>query len=179
LFCGKYYNRLYSVAYTDIIQGAIGWSGCIVAAYWLIANAAERAPTPSVGFPGYIYPNDAICEQYKGIPCTNSPSLCCYNATNWCDANGENCFTDNGAYPVGDKPVYSDQMFNVQALTPFPNGIMWNWATIFILGIGNCTYTWFVYFFSLVQSNSFEYVLHIYKYIEQRTYFFPFSQWER
>jgi hypothetical protein len=105
----------------------------------MMANAAERAPPPSVGFPGYIYPNDDICDKYVGIPCENNPDLCCYNATNWCDANGENCFADNGAYPYGDKPVYSDQMFNAQALTPFPNSIMWNWATIIILGFGNCT----------------------------------------
>jgi hypothetical protein len=130
---------LYSVAYTDIIQGAIGWTGCIVAAYYLMANATERAPPPSVGFPGYIYPNDEICNMYNGSPCTNNPDLCCYNSTNWCDSNGENCFADNGAYPFGDKPVYSNQMFSATALTPFPNSIVWNWATIFILGFGNCT----------------------------------------
>jgi hypothetical protein len=134
------FSRLFSVAYTDIIQGGIGWSGCIVAAYWMIANAAERAPPPSVGFPGYIYPSDEICDKYLGIPCENNQDLCCYNSTNWCDANGDNCFTDNGAYPYGDKSIYSDQMFNAQALTPFPNSIMWNWATIIILGFGNCAF---------------------------------------
>ena len=128
------------MAYTDIIQGAIGWTGCIVAAYWLIVNATYRAPPPSVGFPGYIYPDDSICSMYAGIPCENNPSLCCYNATYWCDANGENCFTDNGAYPYGDKVVYPGQMSDPQALTPFPNSIVWNWATIFILGFGNCTW---------------------------------------
>jgi hypothetical protein len=133
------FSSLYSVAYTDIIQGALGWTGCIVATYWMMANATARAPPPSVGFPGYIYPNEEICDMYLGIPCENNPDLCCYNATNWCDSNGENCFADNGAYPFGDKPVYSDQMFNAQSLTPFPNGIMWNWATIIILGFGNCT----------------------------------------
>lgn len=109
-----------------------------MAAYWMMANATERAPPPSVGFPGYIYPNDEICDRYLGIPCESNPDLCCYNSTNWCSANGENCFADNGAYPLGDKPVYADQMFNAQALTPFPNSIMWNWATIIILGFGNC-----------------------------------------
>ena len=28
-------------------------------------------------------------------------------------------------------------MFDAAALTPFPNAIFWNWATIFILGFGN------------------------------------------
>jgi hypothetical protein len=135
---------MFSVAYTDIIQGGIGWSGCIIAAFWVIANATEPAPPPSVGFPGYIYPNDEICDKYSGAPCQYNPNLCCYNATKWCDGNGENCFADNGAYPLGDKPVYSDQMFNSQALTPFPNSIMWNWATIIILGFGNRTMLSFV-----------------------------------
>jgi hypothetical protein len=85
---------LYSVAYTDVPQGVIGWSGCIIAAYWLIVNADESAPPPSIGFEGYIYPNDEICQQYQGVPCTNDPTLCCYNMDKWCDANGENCLAD-------------------------------------------------------------------------------------
>lgn len=130
---------LYSVAYTDIIQGGIGWTGCVVSAYWMIANTPYQAPPPSVGFPGYIYPDDDICAMYSGSPCENNPTLCCYNATRWCDANGENCFADNGAYPFGDKNIYPGQMSDPQALSPFPNSIVWNWATILILGFGNCT----------------------------------------
>jgi hypothetical protein len=85
---------LFSVAYTDVVQGVIGWSGCIVAAYWFIVNSEESAPTASIGFPGYIYPNDELCQQYQGVPCTNDPTLCCYNMDKWCDANGENCVAD-------------------------------------------------------------------------------------
>ena len=54
----------------------------------------QEAPAPSIGFPGYIYPDDATCEMYLGEPCQNDASLCCYNATNWCDADGENCQAD-------------------------------------------------------------------------------------
>lgn len=42
-----------------------------------------------------------------------------------------------GAYPFGDKRIYPTQMFDPLALSPFPNAIFWNWATIFILAFGN------------------------------------------
>jgi len=44
---------------------------------------------------------------------------------------------DNGAYPFGDLPVFPDQMTSAYSLTPFPNAILFNWATIFVLGFGN------------------------------------------
>lgn len=42
---------LFSVAYTDVVQGMIGWSGALVMAFWFIKNEPE-APAPSIGFPG-------------------------------------------------------------------------------------------------------------------------------
>jgi hypothetical protein len=42
-----------------------------------------------------------------------------------------------GAYPFGDAPQYWSEMGSVDGMKPFPNGILWNWATIFILGFGN------------------------------------------
>lgn len=114
-------------------------SGCIVCCYWLIANAKEEAPPPSVGFPGYVYPNDEICSMYDGVACENNIG-CCYNAEKWCTdpSDFSTCSNiDNGAYPIGDQRVFSDQMTDAQSLTPFPNAIFWNWATIFILGFGN------------------------------------------
>jgi len=147
-------------------------TGCVLCAYYLIATEPSHPP-PSIGFPGYIYPNDEICALYDGGPCGNDTTLCCYNETKWCDDNGENCQADvrgsarcfftitshseftglfsyscmsfiailqNGAYPIGDQRIFIDQMSNPQALTPFPNAIFWNWATIFILAFGNCTY---------------------------------------
>ncbi|GAX18701.1 solute carrier family 5 (high affinity choline transporter), member 7 [Fistulifera solaris] len=127
---------LFSVAYTDVVQGVFGWSGCIIVAYWFIANAEQNSPPVSIGFPGYVYPDEASCQMYDGVPCTNVDG-CCYNAAKWCDVNGENCRADNGAYPFGDRPVFSNQMTDPQALTPFPNAIFWNWCTIFILTVGN------------------------------------------
>lgn len=43
---------LFSVAYTDVVQGVMGWSGCVVMAFWFIANEDTNAPPPSIGFPG-------------------------------------------------------------------------------------------------------------------------------
>jgi SSS family solute:Na+ symporter len=43
---------LFSVAYTDVAQGVMGWSGCIVCVFYLIANEEIRAPPPSIGMPG-------------------------------------------------------------------------------------------------------------------------------
>jgi Na+/proline symporter len=85
---------LFSVTYADVVQGVIGWSGCIVAAYWLIVNTDESASPPSIGFTGYIYPTDEICQKYFGVPCANDPTLCCYNVDKWCNTTGENCMAD-------------------------------------------------------------------------------------
>jgi Na+/proline symporter len=47
---------LYSVAYTDLVQAVCGFSGCIVMAYWFLANEENKAPPPSIGFPGTFLP---------------------------------------------------------------------------------------------------------------------------
>jgi len=121
---------LFSVAYTDVAQGLIGWTGCAVAAFYIISTASPNAAPPSVGFPGYMYPNQEICDMYSGVPCSSDSNSCCYNETLALP-------TDNGAYPIGDKQIFHDQMTNAQALTPFPNAIMLNWSTIFVLMFGN------------------------------------------
>jgi hypothetical protein len=79
---------------------------------------------------------------YQGVNCTYVAGKCCYNTEIWCPGfdgtNPEICERyDRGAYPAGDQAVYPDQMTNAYALSPFPNSIFWNWATIFILGFGN------------------------------------------
>lgn len=135
---------LFSVAYTDVVQGLIGWTGCVVMAYWFISNETE-APPPSIGFPGYIYPDNigegGICDMYNGTACAETPGACCYNTELWCpnqNSNDGGCDRyDRGAYPFGDKRIFSDQMSNFRSLTPFPNALLWNWSTIFILGFGN------------------------------------------
>jgi Na+/proline symporter len=131
---------LFSVAYTDVVQGVIGWSGCILCSFYMLVNADFKAPPPSIGFPGYIYPDGinegGVCDMYEGTRCSNDPSLCCYNTELWCPSD-DNCRADNGAYPIGDERVFGDQMGNYLALSPFPNAIFWNWSTIFILGLGN------------------------------------------
>jgi len=131
---------LFSVAYTDVVQGIMGWSGCVVFAYYMIANSDPKAPPPSIGFPDYIYPDlqgeGGVCDMYDGVSCTYNTTLCCYNVDKWCPSE-DNCTTDNGAYPVGDQPVFSNQLSYYNALSPFPNAMLWDWATIFILALGN------------------------------------------
>lgn len=121
---------LFSVAYTDLFQSFVGWLGCLTLAFWSIKNE-PRAPPPSIGFPGYIYPDligeGGVCDMYNGVPCDNNSTLCCYNSEN-------DPLADNGAYPIGDLPVFPDQMTNAYSLTPFPNAIFFNWCTIFVLG---------------------------------------------
>ena len=127
---------LFSVAYTDVVQAAIGWIGSLTIAFYFIKNAKHSAPPPSIGFDGYIYPDEATAKLYDGIPCENDTSLFCYNTQKWCPSD-DNCVADNGAYPFGDKPIFNNQMTDAHSLTPFPNAIMFNWATIFVLAFGN------------------------------------------
>lgn len=127
---------LYSVAYTDVIQSAVGMLGCLSCVFWLIKNSEKSAPPPSIGFDGYVYPDNATAALYDGVPCTNQPGSMCYNTALHCP-DADNCVADNGAYPFGDKPIFDNQMSDPWALTPFPNAIFFNWATIFVLGFGN------------------------------------------
>ncbi|KAI0562793.1 Sodium/glucose symporter [Gracilaria domingensis] len=123
---------LFSVAYTDLVQGLFGWLGCLACAFWFIHNVNPGAAPPSRGFQGYVYPDGlgdgGVCDAYNGVSCTFNSSLCCFGASNQ---------TDNGAFPVGDQRVFGNQMFSPTALTPFPNALLWNWSTIFILAFGN------------------------------------------
>lgn len=133
---------LYSVVYTGIFQAAVGWLGVIVMAFWFIANEQD-APAPSIGYPGYIYPDNVgdggPCDLYNGTQCQYSTDQCCYNTELWCPGYPNVPCTkyDRGAYPMGDQQTYHNQMTSATALDPYPNAILWNWATIFILAIGN------------------------------------------
>jgi hypothetical protein len=91
---------------------------------------------------GYIYPDlmgeGGICDMYDGVACSVNTDLCCYNTEKWCPMGSPNCDRfDRAAYPIGDQRIYSGQMTDPLALSPFPNAILWNWATILILGFGN------------------------------------------
>jgi hypothetical protein len=76
---------------------------------------------------------------YQGVNCNEGdPSICCYNEALWCPEGPPNCDRyDRGAYPIGDQLTHGSQMTDHLALSPFPNAILWNWATIFILAFGN------------------------------------------
>ncbi|GKY97133.1 hypothetical protein MPSEU_000671700 [Mayamaea pseudoterrestris] len=138
---------LYSVTYTDVCLAVIGWSGCVVFAYFMIVNEDPSAPVASIGFPGYIYPDtmddpNGACAAYDGVACDNDVTACCYNIAKWCPGyNDDPTVTceryDRGAYPIGDLPIYPNTMVDPLALSPFPSSIFWNWCTIFILAVGN------------------------------------------
>lgn len=76
------------MAYTDVLQGVIGWTGCIIAAFYIITHEEHSASPPSIGFPGYIYPDNigdgGTCDMYQGVPCNNTADACCYNTELWC-----------------------------------------------------------------------------------------------
>jgi hypothetical protein len=125
---------LFSVAYTDVVQGAIGWSGAIVTAFYLITNEDPNAPPPSIGFQGYIYPDvwgdGGACDMYQGVGCSQDDTMCCYNPDKWCELDGgnyANCVADNGAYPLGESynvGNYSNQSFSIHDDSPIDNAFL-------------------------------------------------------
>lgn len=66
----------------------------------MLGNRDSKFPEPSVGFPGYIYPDDATCEMYDGVPAVHTDGACMYNVDRWGEGG-----VDNGAYPFGDQKV--------------------------------------------------------------------------
>lgn len=93
-------------------------------------------------FAGYIYPDNigdgGVCDMYQGVPCTVDTSQCCYNEDVWCPNGAPACDRyDRAAYPFGDKVIYPNSLTDPTAFDPFPNAILWNWATIIILAFGN------------------------------------------
>ena len=54
---------LFSVAYSDVIQACVGWTGCMVLSFYMISRYS--APPPSIGFPDYIYPNDEVSCNWR------------------------------------------------------------------------------------------------------------------
>jgi Na+/proline symporter len=43
---------MFSIAYTDVVQGVFGFSGCAVFAFYMMGAEKLSAPPPSIGFPG-------------------------------------------------------------------------------------------------------------------------------
>jgi len=69
-FCCKACGGLYSIAFADIFQSTIGWIGAFTVSIWALTHEEIKASPPSVGFPGYIYPDSigegGICDLYQG-----------------------------------------------------------------------------------------------------------------
>lgn len=49
----------------DVAQASLGLVGLLTAAAWMLSNRSVTHPGPSIGFPGYLYPDDATCEMYN------------------------------------------------------------------------------------------------------------------
>lgn len=109
-----------------MVQALTGITGLAVFAIYMMATYTSHPPA-SVGFEGYIYPDERVCEMYSGVPGTN-PNNCVYNAALW-GTDG----VDNGAWPTGDAVIHSDSLHQFDGLAPFPNAVFYNWATIVIL----------------------------------------------
>eukprot|EP00775_Hariotina_reticulata_P010197 gene10197-10358_t len=116
---------LFSIAYVDIPQASLGFTGLLVVTIYTLVTDPQAHANTSKGFalplgeglhaitPGYSGPLDCV------DPLTNA-STC-----------------DNFAYPVGDMAVNNRGMLDADAYAPFPNAILMNWATLFVLGLGN------------------------------------------
>ena len=107
--------------------------------YVIVAEIQSFWPRPTrrVFYPDYIG-DGGICDKYNGVPYTVDVTKCCYNQELWCPDGMPYCDRcDRGAYPFGNERVYGGQMADALAISPFPNAILWNWATIFILAFGN------------------------------------------
>ncbi|KAI8470481.1 MAG: Sodium:solute symporter family-domain-containing protein [Monoraphidium minutum] len=114
---------LFSIAYVDVLQATFGFTGLLVTAIYALTTQTPHAAT-SMGFavpagnitlitPGYSGPLDCVDPKTGAVTC------------------------DNFAYPAGDMAVNPRGMTDTDAYAPFPNAIVFNWATLFVLGFGN------------------------------------------
>eukprot|EP00898_Chlorokybus_atmophyticus_P001194 jgi/Chlat1/2075/Chrsp17S02772 len=93
----------------------LSWSGLLIGAIYMLAKHPTHA-AKSVGFPGFEACGTVTAAEIAAL----DPSQ-----------------YDNGAFPNGDKTIYWNEMFNINALGPFPNAILFNWSTVITLAIGN------------------------------------------
>ncbi|KAG5175436.1 Solute:Sodium symporter family [Tribonema minus] len=120
-----------SLNITDVVQALTGITGLTVFSIYMLSSYSQDYPPASVGFPGYIYPDQQVCEMYDGVPGANAEH-CIFNEQKWGSAP-----IDNGAWPTGDAVIHKDSITSFDGLAPFPNAVFYNWATILILGFGN------------------------------------------
>jgi hypothetical protein len=96
----------------------------VVTIYALVTDGVPAAKT-SMGFALPLGDNiTAITPGFTG-------SMDCMDPL----TNASTC--DNFAFPSGDFAVNPKGMTDMDAYAPFPNAIILNWATLFVLGLGN------------------------------------------
>ncbi|KAG2486309.1 hypothetical protein HYH03_015013 [Edaphochlamys debaryana] len=117
---------LYSVALTDLPQVIGGFTAFLATVIYMFTHEPDPVAAPvSMGF-AFDLGNNVTAR----TPGYTGPVTCVDPAT-----NASTC--DNYAYPAGDKLIYPQSMESADAYAPFPNAILLNWATIFVLGLGN------------------------------------------
>lgn len=106
-------------------QACFGFTGLLVVTIYALVTDGVPAANVSKGFALPLGDNiTAITPAYTG------PLTCVDPVT-----NASTC--DNFAFPTGDYAVNPRGMTHIDAYAPFPNAIVINWATLFVLGLGN------------------------------------------
>uniref|UniRef100_A0A383W3V0 Uncharacterized protein n=2 Tax=Scenedesmaceae TaxID=3086 RepID=A0A383W3V0_TETOB len=116
---------LFSIAYVDIPQAALGFTGLMVVTVYVLATDSPAHALPSKGFALDL--GGGLIAKTPGY---SGPVNCTDPAT-----GASTC--DNFAFPAGDMAVNPRGMTDVDAYAPFPNAILMNWATLVVLSLGN------------------------------------------
>lgn len=111
------------------MQATVGFSGLLVTVIYAYATDKTHAAPPSLGYT-FNLTSDAGPMFVSTYGFAGTPGSCTDPGT-----NASTC--DNYAYPVGDKVTYDNGMTDANAYAPFPNAIVLNWSTLFVLGLGN------------------------------------------
>lgn len=104
-------------------QAAFGFTGLFVTAIYALTTQTPHAEV-SKGFAIPVGNMTLITPGYTG-------SLDCVDPK----TGASTC--DNYAYPTGDMAVNPHGMTDPDAYAPFPNALVFNWASLIVLSVGN------------------------------------------
>ena len=123
---------LFSVAYTDVVQSAVGMIGCLRARTGSSATPTRKRPLPQW---------DSPCTCTRTTPPRDvqrrprAPSIRPRSATT--RPSGARAASTTAPTPSVTSASSTTRCRTRTPSRPSPNAIFWNWATIFILGFGN------------------------------------------
>lgn len=111
------------------MQATVGFTGLLITVIYATDN--PHAATPSLGYTFNLTDPAGNATMYAStIGYAGTHGTCTDPVT-----GAATC--DNFAYPYGDKVVNNKGMTDTDAYAPFPNAIVMNWSTLFVLGLGN------------------------------------------